>query len=101
MASAPPLVKKTFSKPSGAMPETSSAACARCSLANCGATVHSRSACSLIAATTRGCWWPMLEDQLAGEVEVAAVLVVPHVRPLGRGDYHRADLGLGGPGVED
>ncbi len=41
------------------------------------------------------------EDQLRGEVEVAAVLVVPHVGAAGRGDHHRGDLGLGGPGVED
>ena len=60
LASAPPLVKKTFSKPSGAMPAISSAAWARCSLAKAGAIVQSLSACSLIAAITRGCWWPML-----------------------------------------
>nr|KEP24398.1 hypothetical protein DA06_15230 [Georgenia sp. SUBG003] len=59
-ASAPPLVKKTLLKPSGAWERIRSAASPRARLAYPGATVASSSACSLIAATTRGCPWPML-----------------------------------------
>ncbi len=60
LASAPPLVKKTFENPSGVRSRMSSAACARVSFACAGATVVSCAACSWIAATTRGCWCPML-----------------------------------------
>ncbi len=60
LASAPPLVKKTLLKPSGARAVISRAASARVRLAWAGATVASVCACSMIAATTLGCWWPML-----------------------------------------
>src|SRR5690554_5732776 len=59
LASAPPLVKKTLLKPSGARSVMRLAASPRCRLTVDGAMVVSRSACSLIAATTAGCWWPM------------------------------------------
>ena len=59
-ASAPPLVKNTLLKPSGASEVSRSAACPRASLACCGAIVASRPACSAIAAITFGCWCPML-----------------------------------------
>jgi hypothetical protein len=38
----------------------SRAASLRAALAWNGAMVHSLSACSLMAATSLGCWWPML-----------------------------------------
>ena len=60
VASAPPLVKNTMSRSPGASSAISRAASLRASLARNGATVHSMSACSLIAATSLGCWWPML-----------------------------------------
>ena len=60
VASAPPLVKKTMSRSPGASSAISRAASLRASLAKIGATVHSLSACSWIAATSFGCWWPML-----------------------------------------
>ena len=60
VASAPPLVKNTMlswlsSIFSAATSQISRAASLRASLAWNGATVHSRSACSLIAATSLGC----------------------------------------------
>ena len=60
VASAPPLVKNTMSRSPGASSAISRAASLRASLAWIGATVHSLSACSLMAATSLGCWWPML-----------------------------------------
>jgi hypothetical protein len=60
IASAPPLVKKTFSIPSGDTSAISRAASDRTSLACCGAIVDSFAACSRMASTTLGCWWPML-----------------------------------------
>ena len=60
LASAPPLVKKTLENPAGACDRMRSAACPRVRLAVAGAIVVSVAACSWIAATTRGCWWPML-----------------------------------------
>ena len=60
LASAPPLVKNTLVNPSGAWLSTRSAARPRVRFAVAGATVVSVAACSWIAATTRGCWWPML-----------------------------------------
>ena len=60
VASAPPLVKNTMSRSPGASSAISRAASLRASLAWIGATVQSLSACSLIAATSLGCWWPML-----------------------------------------
>jgi hypothetical protein len=59
-ASAPPLVKNTFSKPAGASSESRVAASPRASLACCGAIVASFAAWAAIAAVTFGCWWPML-----------------------------------------
>jgi hypothetical protein len=60
LASAPPLVKKTLLSSPGVSSEMSRAASDRASLAFWGATVHSLAACSRMAATTLGCWWPML-----------------------------------------
>ncbi len=40
-------------------------------------------------------------DQLGGEVEVLVAVAVPHMGALGRGDDHRIQEVLGGPGVED
>src|SRR5690554_3880080 len=59
LASAPPLVKKTLLKPAGARSVMRLAASPRCRLTVDGAIVVSRSACSLMAETTAGCWWPM------------------------------------------
>ena len=59
VASAPPLVKKTLFSGPGASSAMSRAASPRLSLAKAGDTVHSVAACSWIAATSRGCWWPM------------------------------------------
>lgn len=56
LASAPALVKKTFSKPAGACSRILPAASARCLLEVDGATIVITSACLRIAATTRGCW---------------------------------------------
>ena len=60
LASAPPLVNKIFSSPSGASAASRVAASPRVSLACCGAMVHSFWAWAAIAAVTRGCWCPML-----------------------------------------
>ena len=54
-ASAPPFVKNTLSKPSGARAVINRAASARVAFAWAGATVVSRCACSTMAATTFGC----------------------------------------------
>ena len=54
LASAPPLVKKTAERPSGATSVMSRAASLRASLAKDGWIVASRAACSWIAATTFG-----------------------------------------------
>ena len=60
IASAPPLVKNTFvPSPVRARSTIRWAARLRWSLAWTGAIVHSRPACSWMAATTFGCWWPM------------------------------------------
>ena len=59
-ASAPPLVKKILFRSPGVRSATSRAASERTSTAKPGAMVHIRAACSWIAATTLGCWWPML-----------------------------------------
>jgi len=59
-ASAPPFVKNTFSRPSGASAAIRAAASPRTSMACCGAIVASLAACSAIAAVTRGCWCPRL-----------------------------------------
>ena len=59
LASAPPLVKKTLFMPSGAFEATFFAASPRVRFAVAGATVVRRAACSWIAATILGCWWPM------------------------------------------
>ena len=59
LASAPPAVKKTFSKPSGARCRISRAASARVAFACAGATVVSFDSCSVIPAMIVGCWWPM------------------------------------------
>ena len=60
VASAPPLVKNTMSRSPGASSAMSRAASLVASLAWIGATVHSLSAWALMAATSLGCWWPML-----------------------------------------
>ena len=60
IASAPPFVKNTFEKPSGACDRMSSAARALVSLAWAGAIVTSCAACSWMAAMTFGCWYPMV-----------------------------------------
>jgi len=56
VASAPPLVKNTRFRSPGASSVISRAASLRASLANDGWIVHSRAACSAIAATSFGCW---------------------------------------------
>jgi hypothetical protein len=55
VAYAPPLVKNTWFNSPGANSVISRAASLRASLANEGWIVHSRAACSWIAATSRGC----------------------------------------------
>ena len=74
----------------GASSAISRAASLRMSLAMAGATVHSRSACSLMAATSSRVLVADVDvDQLAGEVEVAVALVVPEPGALGAGDRRR------------
>ena len=58
-ASAPPLVKNTFAKPSGAFARMRCAASPRARFAVAGPMVASVPACSWIAVTTAGCWCPM------------------------------------------
>ncbi len=60
IASAPPLVKNTLSMPAGARSVIRRAASPRARLAVGGEIVVRSAACSWIAATTAGCWWPML-----------------------------------------
>src|SRR5829696_809378 len=60
MASAPPLVKNTLSRSPGVWLAISRAASDLAALACCGATVQRYAACSWMAETIRGCWWPML-----------------------------------------
>jgi hypothetical protein len=57
-ASAPPFVKNDIARSPGVTSERSRPSFERDSLAIGGPIVHSCSACSLIAATTFGCWWP-------------------------------------------
>ena len=59
VASAPPLVKNTMLRSPPAASAMRRAASLRASLAWNGAMVHSRPACSWMAATNLGCWWPM------------------------------------------
>jgi hypothetical protein len=56
VASAPPLVKKTWLRSPGASSAMSRAASERTSTAKVGASVVIRAACSWMAATSRGCW---------------------------------------------
>ena len=58
-ASAPPFVKKDICRSPGVTSASSRASVERASVAIGGPIVHSFSACSLIAATTFGCWWPI------------------------------------------
>jgi len=58
-ASVPPFVKNTMSRSPGASSAISRAASLRMSFAMNGAIVHNRAACSWMAATSFGCWWPM------------------------------------------
>ena len=60
IASAPPLVKNTLFRPAGARSVIRRAASPRVRLAVDGAMVASVAACSWMARTTAGCWWPML-----------------------------------------
>ncbi|MNP70920.1 hypothetical protein D3C76_1672240 [compost metagenome] len=60
LASAPPLVKKTFLKPAGACSMMRLAASPRIKLAVAGAMVANDAACSWMVAITAGCWWPRL-----------------------------------------
>ena len=59
-ASAPPFVKNDLTRLPGVTSAISRASSERLSFAIGGPIVQSRSACSLIAATIFGCWWPML-----------------------------------------
>ncbi len=80
----------------------SRAASLRAALAWTGAIVHSWSACSLIAATSLGCWWPMLT--LTSWLEKSRKRVpssVPEAAALGTIDDDRVERTLCAPGVED
>lgn len=50
-------------------------------------------ACSTIAATTLGCWWPMLVLTICDEVQQPCTFAVPDVGALGLGDGHRLEGG--------
>src|SRR6266705_3806354 len=58
-ASAPPFVKNDIVRSPGVTSASSRASSERASCAIGGPIVVSLSACSLIAATTFGCWWPI------------------------------------------
>ena len=58
-ASAPPFVKNDIVRFPGVTSASSRARVERGSVAMGGPIVQSFSACSLIAATTFGCWWPI------------------------------------------
>ncbi len=58
-ASAPPFVKNDISRSPGVISASMRASVERGSVAIGGPIVHSFSACSLIAATTFGCWCPI------------------------------------------
>ena len=58
-ASAPPFVKNDIVRSPGVTSASSRPSRERDSLAIGGPIVQSRSACSLIAAITFGCWWPI------------------------------------------
>ncbi len=58
-ASAPPFVKNVIDRSPGVTSETRRASVERGSVAMGGPIVHSLSACSLIAATSFGCWCPI------------------------------------------
>jgi hypothetical protein len=58
-ASAPPFVKNDMVRSPGVTSASSRPRVERDSVAIGGPIVVSRSACSLIAATTFGCWWPI------------------------------------------
>ena len=57
-ASAPPFVKNDIVRSPGVTSASSRASSERCSFTIIGPIVVSRSACSLIAAITFGCWCP-------------------------------------------
>jgi hypothetical protein len=59
LASAPPFVKKVMARSPGVTSASRRASVERGSVAIGGPIVQRRSACSLIAATSRGCWWPI------------------------------------------
>ena len=58
-ASAPPFVKNDIVRSPGVTSASSRPSRERDSDAIGGPIVQSRSACSLIAAITFGCWWPI------------------------------------------
>ncbi len=58
-ASAPPFVKKDIFRSPGVTSASRRPSSERGSVAIGGPIVHSFSACSLIAATIFGCWWPI------------------------------------------
>ena len=58
-ASAPPFVKNDIVRSPGVTSASRRAELERGSFAIGGPIVQSLSACSLIAATTFGCWWPI------------------------------------------
>jgi hypothetical protein len=58
-ASAPPFVKNDMVRFPGVTSASRRASSLRLSFASDGPIVQSRSACSLIAATTFGCWCPI------------------------------------------
>ena len=58
-ASAPPFVKNVYRRSPGVTSAMSRASSERLSFAIGGPIVQRRSACSLIAATSFGCWWPI------------------------------------------
>ena len=60
IASAPPLVKNTFVEVAGRQLGDQPGRLGPRVVGVLRRDVHSRAACSWIAATTFGCWWPML-----------------------------------------
>ena len=103
-ASAPPLVKNTLlNAVAGACDRMRFAASPRVRFTVAGATVVRISACSRIAATTAGCWWPMftLTSWLAKSRYRRAVEVPDRRCRLPPAIAKRLERALRRPGVED
>ena len=100
MASAPPLVKKTFECPGGARSMIAFAVRPRTNDACCGARVAWTAACLDRLDHLRVLVADVGVHQLAGEVEELVALEVPHLGARPGGEHLRLERALRAPRVE-